>query len=74
MEDLRWSKGLASFWKFVTDDDSGERGDESNGRTELQRRRFTTETQTGARMKFLAKATARVRKTPSLRMTPTCFF
>lgn len=24
VEDLRWSKGLASFWKFVTDDDSGE--------------------------------------------------
>ena len=24
VEDLRWSKGLSSFWKFVTDDDSGE--------------------------------------------------
>ena len=24
VEDLRWSKGLASFWKFVSEDDSGE--------------------------------------------------
>jgi hypothetical protein len=23
VEDLRWSKGLRSFWKFVTEDDSG---------------------------------------------------
>lgn len=23
VEDLRWNKGLASFWKFVTEDDSG---------------------------------------------------
>jgi hypothetical protein len=22
VRDLRWSKGLRSFWKFVTDDDS----------------------------------------------------
>jgi hypothetical protein len=24
VEDLRWSKGMASFWKFVSEDDSGE--------------------------------------------------